>query len=142
MNCEICAFDNPKATVSAVIWHRGRILIVKRNIEPFKDKWGLPGGFLQRGETPEQALEREVQEELGCEVWNPYYFGGFPGLYEWKGMVFPIIAFTYECLIRGEVKLSDENSSYQWVVPEEARAIGMCFDCDQLIVEKICNKKS
>jgi ADP-ribose pyrophosphatase YjhB (NUDIX family) len=43
----------------------GRILLVRH---PYRDGWGMPGGFLKRGETPEACARREVMEEVGLEV--------------------------------------------------------------------------
>jgi 8-oxo-dGTP diphosphatase len=46
----------------------GQVLMVRRRHEPFKGQWTLPSGFLEYGETPEQAAVREVREEIGVEV--------------------------------------------------------------------------
>jgi ADP-ribose pyrophosphatase YjhB (NUDIX family) len=43
----------------------GRILLVR---QPYREGWGMPGGFLKRGETPEECAVREVREEVGLEV--------------------------------------------------------------------------
>ena len=54
--------------VAAVIYHDGRILATQRGYGEFKDGWEFPGGKIQDGETPEQALEREIQEELDTRI--------------------------------------------------------------------------
>ena len=51
---------------SAVVWHEGKVLLVKRGRPPGKDFWSLPGGKIEAGETPEAAALREVMEECGC----------------------------------------------------------------------------
>lgn len=58
----------PRLTVDGVIIEKGKILFVRRNIEPFKEYWVLPGGHVEYGERVEDALVREMKEELGVSV--------------------------------------------------------------------------
>lgn len=58
----------PKYTVGATCWllrDDGRVLLVRQS---YRDRWGLPGGLLARGEDPEVAVVREVAEETGLDV--------------------------------------------------------------------------
>jgi ADP-ribose pyrophosphatase YjhB (NUDIX family) len=54
--------------VGALIFDRGRILLVERGTEPLKGYWSLPGGVLDVGETLEEGVRREVREETGLEI--------------------------------------------------------------------------
>ncbi len=67
--CEHCnrpIYENPiPATCLVVINSMERVLLVKRNTEPKKRFWCLPGGFIELGETPEKAALRELKEETG-----------------------------------------------------------------------------
>lgn len=56
------------SAVDGAVVHNGRILLIKRRKEPFKGQWALPGGFIERNESPEEAVKREVAEETGIEV--------------------------------------------------------------------------
>lgn len=70
MNC-LCECNGNKApalTVDAVVEVDGKILLVKRMKEPFSGYWALPGGFVECGETVEQAVKREVGEETGMKI--------------------------------------------------------------------------
>ena len=60
----------PRLTVDGVIVEKGKILLVRRNIEPFKGYWVFPGGHVEYGERVEDALKREMKEELEIEVKN------------------------------------------------------------------------
>ncbi len=61
-------YKSPALTVDAVIIKNNSIILIKRKNEPFKGKWALPGGFVEYGETVENAVIREVKEETGLDV--------------------------------------------------------------------------
>ncbi len=86
--CSACghiAYVNPIPSVAAILFRESRVLLVKRNIEPGLGLWSLPGGFMETGETVEQAVVREVREETGfmCRprqiIGLETYLGGFYG---------------------------------------------------------------
>ena len=63
-------FVHPRFTVTAgaiVTDNSGRVLLLKHRFRPGAG-WGMPGGFLERGEQPDAALRRELREEIGLEV--------------------------------------------------------------------------
>jgi 8-oxo-dGTP diphosphatase len=53
------------------------VLLIKRGHEPFKGKWALPGGFMERNESCEQAVKRELQEETGLKKIKLQQIGAF-----------------------------------------------------------------
>ena len=59
--------------VYGLIQHEGKVLLVKKTIEPYKNKWDLPGGIVQFGESPETTLTREVLEETGMSLARSTY---------------------------------------------------------------------
>lgn len=63
--------DQPVVGIGAVIVREGKLALIKRGNEPAKGKWSIPGGHVELGETPEQAVIRETKEETGLDVENP-----------------------------------------------------------------------
>src|SRR3989344_330327 len=114
MECEICAFRNPKQTATAICIKGGKLLVVKRNQEPEKGKWDFVGGFLNEGELPLEALRREIKEELNVDVKQAEFLGDFSGNCLYKEHNFPIVSSTYIVLLDGEIVLNEENSDYAW----------------------------
>ncbi|MEP6569392.1 MAG: NUDIX domain-containing protein [Acidobacteriota bacterium] len=65
--------SHPRFAVTAgaiVTDNRGRVLLLKHRFRPGAG-WGMPGGFIERGEHPEDALRRELREEIGLEIEQP-----------------------------------------------------------------------
>ncbi len=116
VKCELCAFNNPRATVTAIIIKDNKLLLLKRNEEPFKGQWDLPGGYMTGGEeTPEEALKREIKEEFGISDIKLTYIKSFPAWSEWRDKKYPTLNKFYLTEITGEIKLNEENSEFSFV---------------------------
>ena len=71
LRCEKCGwiyYRNPYPAAAAIIVRDGALLLVKRGIEPRMGMWGLPSGFEEYDETPQEAAVRETREETGLDV--------------------------------------------------------------------------
>ncbi len=60
--------SQPIVGVAAIILNLGKVLLVKRGVEPGKGKWSIPGGAVELGEELHEALKREVREDCGLDV--------------------------------------------------------------------------
>lgn len=66
--CGFVHFLDPKVAVIGLVTHGAEVLLIQRGIEPGKGLWALPGGYMDAGEMPEAALQRELLEEVGLQV--------------------------------------------------------------------------
>jgi ADP-ribose pyrophosphatase YjhB (NUDIX family) len=64
-DCEFVHYENPLPVAVAVAVKDKKFLLIKRGIPPRKGTWGSPSGFIETGETPEEACLRELKEETG-----------------------------------------------------------------------------
>lgn len=138
--CELCKFENPKPTATAIIIKDQKLLVAKRKLkgEPFYGIWDFIGGFLQKGESPEQALTREINEELGvgCTL---TFVGSFTGTSYYHEYLFPVTTFAYLVELEGEIKLNKkENLELAWKPVKSLKSIA--FDSNQKILKFVKRK--
>ena len=76
-SCGYKHFVEPKVGVGVFVLHQGRILLVRRAMEPERGKWSLPAGFLDPGEDPALAAQRELCEETGYVAGSWEEIGSF-----------------------------------------------------------------
>lgn len=98
--CDTVFYENPAST-ACVVFHLadGRVILSERGRNPHKGKYDYPGGFVEMGETAEQAIVREVREELAIEI-DPQklqYLCTGQAMYPFGGMNISIMdtVFTY-----------------------------------------------
>jgi 8-oxo-dGTP diphosphatase len=64
--------------VIALITFENRVLLIQRGVDPAKGQWALPGGYMDAGEMPDLALQREVREEVGLAICVHHLLEIFP----------------------------------------------------------------
>lgn len=120
--CEACGYElylNPKIGAVAMIEdENGRLLAVRRSKNPAKGTWHLPGGIAEIEETIEDAVKREVKEELNIDVEVTSYLFSIPNLYEYKGIEYYPLDFFMLCKIKDMSNIlvdTSENSEYSFM---------------------------
>jgi NAD+ diphosphatase len=115
--CPACGWvhwNNPAPVVAAVIEYEGRVLLARNAAWPPKI-FALVTGFLERDETPQAAVAREVKEETNLDTRAATLIG----VYDFARKNELIIAFHVEAV--GEVKLSEELADYRLIEPAKLR---------------------
>lgn len=105
--------------VAAVIRDGSRIFATQRGYGNYKDWWEFPGGKIEAGETPEQALKREIEEELDTEI----KVGDFIDTIEYDYPEFHLSMDCFWCeIVEGNLDLK-EHEAAKWLAKEELDSV-------------------
>ena len=116
-NCGWIYFADPKVAAAAYVERDGRVLLVRRINEPFRGLWTLPAGFVDAGEDPARAAERECLEETGLTVRAGRVLEVIAGREHPRGADF-IIVYRAE-ILAGEMQPGDDADRVEWFAPGE-----------------------
>lgn len=108
--------------VGAIIVKDGRILAVKRGENKNKDvafRYEFPGGKIEQGETPEQALRRELLEEMNYDIQVGEKFASVS--YEYKDVI--VNLHTYLCQPLSDTYTLNEHIDDKWLLPSELSSV-------------------
>ena len=121
--------------VAAVIKDGERIFAAQRGYGEFKDGWEFPGGKIEAGETPQDALRREIREELDTEI----QVGEKIDTVEYD---YPTFHLSMECfwckVIEGKLVLLEAEAS-RWLKKEELYSVDW-LPADLGLIDKICEQ--
>ena len=95
---------------------KGELLVTRRKFDPGRGTLDLPGGFCDIGETIEEALAREVEEETNLIIKEKHYFCSLPNKYRYSGFDIPTLDTFFVCKVEDEAKLrpADDVSEAVW----------------------------
>ena len=113
--CEWIHFDDPKVAAAVLGEQDGRVLLVRRAGEPFRGLWTLPAGFVDAGEDPARAAERECLEETGLSVRVKRVLDVIAGREHERGADF-VILYQAEVL-GGTLSPNDDADAVEWFEP-------------------------
>jgi 8-oxo-dGTP diphosphatase len=131
-----CEYPRPALTVDAVVFGLDeedlKVLLIRRDLEPFQGKWALPGGFVRVHESLEDAVRRELQEETSiAEVFleQLYTFGAVD-----RDPRERVVTVAYYALVKlsdHRIKAATDARDAAWFAVSEAR--GLAFDHDGIL---------
>ncbi len=114
------------------------ILLIQRGVEPFKGKWALPGGFLQKGESAEMCVKRELEEETRMKDIYLEQIGAFSEPDRDKGHDDQVISISYFALVRSkdhEVIGGDDAVRAKWFPVKEHPELA--FDHEKILAKAL-----
>ncbi len=121
------------AVVAALIVRDGRLMIAQRPAgKHMAGKWEFPGGKIEKGETPEHALERELLEELGVKTRTGRIYHAIHHTYPEKDV---LLLFYRSRLIEGEPKPIEE-ADIRWIKEDELHGFDWA-EADHPLIELI-----
>jgi ADP-ribose pyrophosphatase YjhB (NUDIX family) len=124
--CGYAAFFNPKPVACAIARDGdGRIILARRAFDPGRGRWSMPGGFVDLGETVEDAVRRELREELALDI----ELDGLVGVY--SSATERVVLIVYAATARGSAELSAEALEVRAFAPEELPWDELAFPTDE-----------
>jgi len=133
-------YKNPIPTVDAIIQNSSSILLVKRVKDPYKNLFGLPGGFVNEGETIEEAIVREVYEETSLEVHPIEILGVYSDpTKDPRGHMLTVVFIVL--VVRGNPTTGDDINEISWMPINKINDIDIAFDHKLIINDYLKWKK-
>lgn len=144
VKCDHDFFINQAPTAGGVICNdKNQVLLVKRKNNPNKGTWQIPGGFMNLNEDYEQALMREMEEELSVKVAVGEFIGTFTEEYFYSGIHMPILCiFSATQIISGEIVPCDDAEEARFFNIEELAEIDFNHDRQRQILKDFIEKRT
>ena len=135
-SCNYIFWNNPIPVVAAIVEHRGKILLA-HNVDWPENFYAMITGFLEQKESPEQAIIREIKEELFLNAKIEAFIGHYP----FKEMNQVLICYWVKAI--GEIKLNEELDSYKLITMENISTydFGPLYLAQQMIGDWIAMTK-
>jgi ADP-ribose pyrophosphatase YjhB (NUDIX family) len=115
--CGACGFVfylDPKVAVGTICRTAGGVVLLRRGIDPGYGKWVFPGGYVDRGESVEEAARREAREEIGAVI----RLVRLLNVYSYPGS--PVVVIVYEAEIHGgELRGGEEALEVKVFAPDQ-----------------------
>lgn len=121
MHCKKCGFvlyiNAAAATAAFILNEDGNLLVCRRAKEPAKGTLDLPGGFVDGDETAEEAISREIEEELNGTIEELQYLFSLPNLYEYSDLTIPTLDMFFACKLKSNknLKAADDVESFEFI---------------------------
>ena len=118
--------------VAAIIIKDGKVFSTQRGYGEFKGWWEFPGGKIESGECPQEALIREIHEELDAEI----SVGELLEIVEWDYLNFHLTMHCFVCSLTSESLYLNEHEAAAWLTMETLHSVKW-LPADEGILRKI-----
>lgn len=129
--------EGPFVTVDAIIEINGGIILIERSNPPFG--WALPGGFVDYGESLEDAVRREAKEETNVDLEDVVQFHTYSD--PKRDPRFHTIGTVFTARAKGKPKAGDDAAAFKIVKFDELLKLDYAFDHKKIIEDYVCTKK-
>jgi ADP-ribose pyrophosphatase YjhB (NUDIX family) len=136
--CGFTLFFNSASAVAAIIERTdGRALFIRRAKDPGQGKLGMPGGFVDAGESGEQALVREVKEEVGLDLKDVRYLSSHANRYFYAGVTYHTLDLFYTGRVDDPDAAAalDAVDAIAWIDPRTVPLDEIAFDSMKAALE-------
>jgi len=123
LNCSFIFYQDPKVVAGTIFTVDGGIALLKRGVEPALGKWVFPGGYVDRGESVQEAAIRETKEESQVDV----KLGPLLNVYSYPRSPNVIIVYTAQ-VVAGELAAGDESVEANLFAPTNIPWNELAFD--------------
>lgn len=137
-NWFVYEYQRPALTVDAVCLYTStcghtEVLLVKRADNPYKGHWALPGGFMEIGETCDDAIKRELREETGIQATDVIAHDIYDDVY--RDTRSRVITRTYIVLFTQKIEptAGDDAAEARWISLDEAKKQVLAFDHNKIL---------
>jgi 8-oxo-dGTP diphosphatase len=120
-------YSNPTPTVDVILQRDSKVLMVRRKKDPFKGRLALPGGFVNEGETAEDAMKREAMEETSFEVEPIEILGVYSDPKRDPRKHIMTVVFV-GIILGGSGRAGDDAASIEWVELASIESQQIAFD--------------
>ncbi len=140
-NCRTHVYISPTPAVAVVMENEsGELLLIKRALNPFKNWWDMPGGFVERGESLEEGAAREIKEETGLTVDKDslVYLDSYVADYEFEEIDYELIVVMFKIDIpsSANVVVADDANAFKFVKKSEINIDEIAFKQQREFLKK------
>ena len=121
--------------VAAIIIRNGEVFATQRGYGEWKGWWEFPGGTIEPGECPQEALKREIKEELDADI----TVGDLLATVEWDYPTFHLTMHCYVCTLESESLNLNEHSDAAWLTKDTLESVKW-LPADLVLLEKIAER--
>jgi len=134
-------YRNPKPMVDVIIQKANSVILVERGKDPFKGKLATPGGFVEYGETVEDAATREAKEETSLDVKLKHILGVYSNPSRDPRGHSVAVVFIAEP-IAGKLEAKSDAAKTSWFQIDKIKLKNLAFDHAKIIADYITWKKN
>lgn len=141
--CDFTYFFNPAAAVAAIIVNtKNELLVAVRASDPGKGQWDLPGGFVDPGESAEEAVRREIKEELNLDIKSTTYFYSMPNEYVYKQVTYTTVDLAFICQVDdfSDIQAMDDIEDVMFISANDVELEKFAFGSIRTIVSRYLNR--